>query len=109
MENSLYKIEPKDVYSRLKGTVKGSATSVIIRVLPYVLFSPTINTYIEFFDSNSVGLFSGYNKTFPTPSDWGTDDSVVINSIALALNVKIIPEPVPVTEPTTSSEQSTTT
>lgn len=89
-----FKIQPKNIYNRLTGEIRSVATSAILRPLPYIINSNLIQTYIELFDESNNSIYPGYNKTFPAPSNWENDDSVLVPYIASQLGMVIVAAPV---------------
>lgn len=88
----LFKIESKNIYYKTSGELQAVAEYILIRPLPYTLFSSNVSAYVEFLDMSKQKIFDGFNKNIPTPENWGTDDNVVINAFAEALKVVILPE-----------------
>ena len=92
MAQELFKIEPLDIHYKIGGELQDVAEYILIRPLPYTLFSENISAYIEVLNKEKQLIFPGFNKTIPTPEDWGTDDSVVVEVFAKTLKLVIVPE-----------------
>ncbi len=88
MEN--FNIQPKLFYN-IDGTTK-TGTSILLRVLPYSLFSSSITCYYEIKDENNQLINEGKNLTIPTPDNWGENDKIVLDAFAKELKVSLIYE-----------------
>lgn len=89
MTSKIYLIQDKDIHS-FDGSISGVAKKMLLNILPYTLFSPTITLYVEFLDADNRQLAMPFNKTIPTPEDWGTDDTIVIDAALAALQVTLL-------------------
>jgi hypothetical protein len=92
MAQELFKIEPLDIHYKIGGGIQDVAEYVLIRPLSYTLFSENISAYVEVLNKEKVKIFDGFNKTIPTPEEWGIDDSVVVEAFAKTLKVVIVSE-----------------
>lgn len=85
---------------------KGEAVGIEITVLPFNVPTETsIGTYYSLFDELDNKLLDG-NVTVPyeVVSEWGTDDSVIINYVLTTLGLEEAPEEVLVEEPSVVEE-----
>ena len=80
----LFKIELKNIYYKTSGELQSIAEYILIRPLPYTLFSSNISAYVEFLDASKQKIFDGFNKSISTSEDWGVDDNIVIEFFAKA-------------------------
>jgi len=73
--------------------VNQTATQLYAYVIHYDLIAQNCVLYWSLNNSDGVSLYSG-NWTVPSEilSQWGTDDSIIINSLATANGFVIVPQ-----------------
>lgn len=88
--SEIFDIKPKKIFNVFGTDTNKTATKMLLRVLPYNLFSETVTAYVHFHNEANEVLVEGHNIVIDTPSDWGNDDQIVIDAFVKKLNVELI-------------------
>jgi hypothetical protein len=63
-----------------------TGVTLLIYAVNYQLNSTTVNVIFKILDSNNLAICSG-DRVISNISDWGTDDSVLINKVLTLLSL----------------------
>ncbi len=66
-----------------------TGVNLTIQAINYQLNSTTVTMMFQVFDSSSVAICSG-SRVISNISDWGTDDSVLVNKLLTQLGLTLL-------------------
>jgi isopentenyl phosphate kinase len=79
MNNTAITLEPISILNK-------TGVTLVIHAVNYQLNSTTVNVLFKILDSNNISICSG-DRVISDISDWGTDDSVLINKVLTLLGL----------------------